>query len=149
MTSFFFSRSSLSKNNNNDDDSKETLSSPSALRYAKKKNNTTLLVMKARTRIFCTIISQQKIRKRQETKKRFIFSLISIRTVYSTQYLRKKRHQKHLLSSERHATRQQQLRHKTFRGANRSSRALEVTCACTYSAFFQQQKSILTSYFKE
>ena len=114
MTSFFFSRSSLSKNNNNDDDSKETLSSPSALRYAKKKNNTALIVMKARTRIFCTIISQQKIRK-DKKRKNVLFTLISIRTVYSTQYLRKKRQQKHLLSSERHATRQQQLRHKTFR----------------------------------
>lgn len=139
MTSFFFSRSSLSKNNNNDDDSKETLSSPSALRYAKKKNNTALLVMKARTRIFCTIISQQKIRK-DKKRKNVLFTLLSILTVYSTQYLRKKRHQKHLLSSERHATRQQQLRRKTFRGANRSSRVLEVTCACTNSAFFQQQK---------
>jgi thioredoxin-related protein len=139
MTSFFFSRSSLSKNNNNDDDSKETLSSPSALRYAKKKNNTALLVMKARTRIFCTIISQQKIRK-DKKRKNVLFTLLSILTVYSTQYLRKKRHQKHLLSSERHATRPQQLRHKTFRGANRSSRVLEVTCACTNSAFFQQQK---------
>lgn len=79
MTSFFFSRSSLSKNNNNDDDSKETLSSPSALRYAKKKNNTALIVMKARTRIFCTIISQQKIRK-DKKRKNVLFTLLSILT---------------------------------------------------------------------
>lgn len=139
MTSFFFSRSSLSKNNNNDDDSKETLSSPSALRYAKKKNNTALIVMKARTRIFCTIISQQKIRKRQETKKRFI-TLISIRTVYSTQYLRKKRHQKHLLSSERHATRQQQLRHKTFRGANFDRAYSKLPAPVQILLFFNNKK---------
>jgi len=79
MTSFFFSRSSLSKNNNNNDDSKETLSSPSALRYAKKKNNTALIVMKARTRIFCTIISQQKIRK-DKKRKNVLFTLLSILT---------------------------------------------------------------------
>ena len=113
MTSFFFSRSSLSKNNNNDDDSKETLSSPSALRYAKKKKNIALL-NESENSYFLYNYFPTKNKERQETKKRFI-TLISIRTVYSTQYLRKKRHQKHLLSSERHATRQQQLRHKTFR----------------------------------
>lgn len=141
MTSFFFSRSSLSKNNNNDDDdSKETLSSPSALRYAKKKNNTALLVMKARTRIFCTIISQQKIRK-DKKRKNVLFTLISILTESIALNTSVKRDIKSISSHQSDTQRDNNnSEDKTFRGANRSSRALEVTCACTNSAFFQQQK---------
>ena len=74
MTSIFFSRSSLSKNNTNNNDDSKTRSSPSALRYAKKKNNTALIVMKARTRIFCTIISQQKINGKTRNEKTFYYS---------------------------------------------------------------------------
>jgi len=118
MTSFFFSRSSLSKNNNNDDDPKETLSSPSALRYAKKKNNTALLVMKARTRIFCTIISQQKIRK-DKKRKNVLFTLISILTESIALNTSVKRDIKSISSHQSDAQRDNNnSEDKTFRGAN-------------------------------
>ena len=140
MTSFFFSRSSLSKNNNNtNDDSKETLSSPSALRYAKKKNNTALIVMKARTRIFCTIISQQKIRKDKKRKNvLFYSSKYSYSLALNTSV---KRDIKSISSHQSDAQRDNNnSEDKTFRGANRSSRALEVTCACKFCFFSTTKK---------
>ena len=146
MTSFFFSRTSLSKNNNNNNNNNsKTLnsssSSPSALWCTKKKHNA-LLVMKARTRIFCLCCFPTKNKEKTKKRKNVSFShveyfitLISILTVYSTQCLSKKRHPK---SSSSQIDKERNTPPIYF--SKRELIKCTRSCAPVDSAFFQQKK---------
>ena len=142
MTSIFFSRSSLSKNNTNNNDDSKTRSSPSALRYAKKKNNTFALLNESENSYFLSVsfpnkkkLGKDKKRKNVSFSRRvFYITLISILTVFSTQYLSKKRHPK---SSSSQIDKERNTPPIYF---SRESIECARSYAPVHSAFFQQKK---------
>ena len=78
MTSFFFSRSSLSKNNTNNNDDSKMRSSPSALRYAKKKNNTFALLNESENSYFLSVLfPNKKNKEKTRNEKTFLFHVES------------------------------------------------------------------------